>query len=72
MMNHIFRELINKGKVVLYIDNILIFTKTIEEHRQVVRRVLELMQQHKLYLKPEKYKFHQTHVEFLGLVSTLR
>ena len=68
MMNHIFRELINEGKVVVYIDDILIFTKTMEEHQNIVRQVLELMQQHKLYLKPEKCKFHQTRVEFLGLV----
>lgn len=68
MMNHIFQELINEGKVVVYIDDILIFTKTMEEHRQVVHRVLQLLQEHKLYLKPEKCKFHQTRVEFLGLV----
>ena len=68
MMNHIFRELINEGKVVVYIDDILIFTKTMEEHCQVVHWVLKLLQEHKLYLKSEKCKFHQTRVEFLGLV----
>ena len=36
MMNHIFRDLINKGKVVVYMDNIMIFTKTLDEHRQIV------------------------------------
>ena len=68
MMNHIFRDLINEGKVVVYIDDVLIFTKTMEEHKEVVKRVLDLMQKHKLYLKPEKCKFHMTKVEFLGLV----
>ena len=68
MMNHIFQDLINEGKVVVYIDDILIFTKTMEEHQQIVKRVLELMQEHKLYLKPEKCKFHQTRVDFLGLI----
>ena len=36
MMNHIFRDLINKGKVIVYMDDIMIFTKTLDEHRQIV------------------------------------
>ena len=39
MMNHLFRDLINKGKVVVYMDNIMIFTKTLEEHRAIVKEV---------------------------------
>ena len=68
MMNDIFRELIFEGKVVVYIDDILIFTKTLEEHREVVRRVLQILQDNKLYLKPEKCDFEKTKIEFLGLV----
>ena len=67
-MNHIFRDLINEGKVVVYIDDLLIFTKITEEHQHVLQWVLELMQRHKLYLKPEKCKFHMTQVEFLWLI----
>jgi len=40
MINNIFRNLIAKGIVVVYLDDILIFTKIEEEHEQVVRRVL--------------------------------
>jgi len=40
MMNNIFQNLIAKGIVVVYLDDILIFTKTKEEHKQAVRRVL--------------------------------
>jgi len=40
MMNDIFQNLIAEGIVVVYLDNILIFTKTEEEHAQAVRRVL--------------------------------
>ena len=36
MMNHIFRDLINKGKVVVYMDDIMIFTKALDEHRQII------------------------------------
>ena len=36
MMNHIFCDLINKGKVVVYMDDIMIFTKTLDEHHQII------------------------------------
>src|SRR5262249_13853455 len=36
MMNDLFRDLVAEGKVVVYIDDILIFTATIEEHRTIV------------------------------------
>ena len=39
MMNHLFRDLINKGKVVVYMNDIMIFTKTLEEHCTVFREV---------------------------------
>lgn len=52
----------------IYIDDILIFTETMEEHVWIVTRVLEILQQNQLYLKPEKCKFHQLKVAFLGLV----
>jgi len=67
MMNHLFRGLISKGKVVIYMDDILIFTATIEEHRQIVQEVLQILAQNKLYLKPEKCDFEQTEIEYLGL-----
>ena len=68
MMNDIFRTLIAEGIVVVYLDDILIFTKTEEEHEQAVRRVLEVLMEHKLFLRLEKYKFHQKQIEYLGLV----
>ena len=36
MMNHIFHDLINKEKVIVYMDDIMIFTKTLDEHRQII------------------------------------
>ncbi|SJL16405.1 related to TY3B TY3B protein [Armillaria ostoyae] len=41
MMNDIFKDLISKGKVTIYLDDILIFTKDLNEHRQIVWRVLQ-------------------------------
>ena len=43
MMDEIFEDLISKGVVVVYLDDILIFTKTLEEHRNIVQRVVELL-----------------------------
>jgi len=68
MMNDIFRTLIAKGIIVVYLDDILIFTETEEEHEQAVRRVLEILAEHKLFLHPEKYEFHWKWIEYLRLV----
>jgi len=68
MMNDIFRTLIAKGIVIVYLDDILIFTEMEEEHEQVVWRVLEVLVEHKLFLCPEKCEFHRKQIEYLGLV----
>ena len=49
-------------------DDILLFTSTLEEHHRVVLEVLATLQRYKLFLKPEKCKFEQTQIEYLGLV----
>jgi len=68
MMNDVFRTVITEGIVVVYLDDILIFTKTEKEHERVVRRVLEILAEHKLFLRPEKCEFHWKQIEYLGLV----
>ncbi|KAG5716191.1 hypothetical protein E4T56_gene10770 [Termitomyces sp. T112] len=68
MMNDIFCDLIAEGVVCVYLDDILIYTRTLEEHHWVTCMVLEHLHQHQLYLKPEKYEFEQTKVEYLGLI----
>src|SRR5882724_4563692 len=69
MMNNIFRELIDKGVVVIYMDDILIFGgQTKEEHHTIVVRVLDILCRHRLYLKAEKCTFRQSMVEYLGLI----
>jgi len=68
MMNDIFRNLIAEGIVVVYLDNILIFTKTEEEHVQAVRQVLQVLKENKLFLYLEKCEFYKQWIEYLGLV----
>jgi hypothetical protein len=68
MMNEIFQDLIIKGIVSVYLDDILIFTNTSEEHRWITHLVLDCMHKHKLYLRPEKCKFEKTKIEYLGVI----
>jgi len=68
MINDIFRTLIAKEIVVVYLDDILIFTRTEEEHERAVQRVLEVLAEHKLFLRLEKYEFHQKEIKYLRLV----
>ena len=56
MMNTLFHDLIQQGKVVIYLDDILIFTKDIAKHRIIIKEVLKILRQNKLYLKPAKWR----------------
>jgi transposase InsO family protein len=68
MMNDIFQDLIMEGHVCVYLDDILIFTETLAEHRRILRLVLERLRLHRLYLRPEKCEFERTRIEYLGLI----
>lgn len=68
MMNDIFADLIRDGLVCIYMDDILIFSQTRQELREITRRVLERLRKHKLYLKAEKCEFEREQVEYLGLI----
>jgi Reverse transcriptase (RNA-dependent DNA polymerase) len=70
MMNDIFQDLIMEGHVCVYLDDILIFTKTLAEHRRILRLLLERLRLHRLYLRPEKCEFERTRIEYLGLIMS--
>ena len=53
-MDHIFQDLINTGKVSVYIDDIVIHTWTLEEHQCITKEVLEILWANKLYIKLER------------------
>jgi Reverse transcriptase (RNA-dependent DNA polymerase) len=65
MMSNIFRDLRNWGHVIIYLDDILIYTETMEEHCQMVQEVLDLLWSYKLYLKPKKCDWEKLEVEYL-------
>ena len=50
IMDSMLWELINIEKAIIYMDNILIFTKTIEEHHNIVDHILAILERNKLTL----------------------
>ena len=54
-MNEILRNMINKGKVVAFVYDVLVGTRTEEEHDKIVEEVLKRPEENNLYIKPEKY-----------------
>jgi hypothetical protein len=68
LMNLIFADLIAKGIVAVYLDDILIYTKTIKEHCKITCKVLRCLEENDLYLCPAKCKFECTEVKYLGML----
>jgi hypothetical protein len=66
IMNKVFMEYLDKF-IVVFIDDILIFLKTEEEHETHLRLVLEKLRAHQLYTKFSKCEFWLTEVAFLGM-----
>jgi hypothetical protein len=67
MMNHIFRDMIDLGLLV-YIDDLLIYAKTKEEHDGIVKEVLQRLRVNRLAISADKCAWRQSEVEFLGYV----
>ena len=65
MMNEIFKDELDSF-VLVYLDDILIFSKTLEDHIQHIRRALEKLREAKLYARLHKCAFFQKRVEYLG------
>ena len=68
MMDPIFIDMIEGNLVIIYMDDILIFTKTQEELERITKLVLKPLWDNDLYLKPKKCKFNKTIIKYLGLI----
>jgi len=68
MMNKILRDLINKGKITAFVDNVLVGTDTKEEHDEIVEEVLKRLEKNDLYVKLEKCVWKVKKIGFLGVV----
>jgi len=69
LMNRVFRPYLDKF-VVVFIDDILIYSKDKEEHTEQLRTVLQTLREHQLYGKLKKCEFWLKEVVFLGYVLT--
>uniref|UniRef100_A0A674M8X6 ribonuclease H n=1 Tax=Takifugu rubripes TaxID=31033 RepID=A0A674M8X6_TAKRU len=67
LVNDVLRDMINVF-VVVYLDDILIFSRTMEEHHQHVRLVLQRLLGNRLFIKAEKCVFHSASVGYLGYI----
>ncbi|KAI3704673.1 hypothetical protein L1987_74900 [Smallanthus sonchifolius] len=67
MMNRVCKPYLDEF-VIVFIDDILIYSKTQVEHETHLRTILELLRKEKLYAKFSKYEFWLTEVQFLGHV----
>ncbi|KAI2645796.1 Transposon Tf2-8 polyprotein [Labeo rohita] len=66
-MNEVFWEFLHRF-IMVYVDDILIYSRNLAEHCQHVQQVLHKLCEHSLYLKLEKCEFHRPSVQFLGYV----
>jgi Reverse transcriptase (RNA-dependent DNA polymerase) len=77
MMNTIFRPEVAQGWLSVYMDDMAIHTKPrtneteeqhLQQHREHVHHILDKLERHDLYLKPEKCDFEQKQIDYLGMV----
>jgi len=68
MMNKILRDMINEGKVVAFVDNVLVGTEMKEGYDEIVEEVLRRLEENDLYVKPEKCAWKVRKIGFLGVV----
>ncbi|WVZ71633.1 hypothetical protein U9M48_020200 [Paspalum notatum var. saurae] len=64
-MNTIFQPLLRKS-VLVFVDDILVYSKTLEEHVQHLQEVFQILSQHQLFLKRSKCSFATQSLEYLG------
>ncbi len=70
LVNDVLREMLDQF-IYVYLDDILIFSHSLQEHVQHVRRVLQRLLENGLYVKAEKCAFHAQSVPFLGYIVSV-
>jgi hypothetical protein len=69
-MNKLLEDFIRNDKVILFVDDILVATDTVEEHFEVLKQLLKRLSQNSVKLQLQKCKFLMTTIEFLGYEIT--
>ncbi len=70
LVNDVLRDMLDQF-IYVYLDDILIFSHSLQEHVQHVRRVLQRLLENGLYVKAEKSVFHAQSVSFLGYIVSV-
>ena len=65
LMHRVFQPYLDQF-VIVFVDNILIYSKSEEEHEDHLRVLLQVLRDHQLYVKFSKCEFWLTEVKFLG------
>ena len=66
-MNDIFSDVLDVF-VVIYLDDILIYSDNMDDHKKHVKEILKRLRENWLYASPTKYVFHRDRIKFLGFV----
>ena len=69
LMHQIFRKQLDHF-IIIFLDDILVYSRTLQDHITHVRKTLQILRQHQLYAKVSKCAFFQHKVEYLGHVVT--
>lgn len=67
LLNDVLQDMLNRHMFV-YLDDILIFSKSPAEHAHHIQAVLQCLLENLLFIKAEKYEFHAPSVSFLGYI----
>jgi len=67
-MNELLRDIINTGRVVVFIDDVIVGTESEKGHDELVAEIIKRLEENDLYVKPEKCKWKVREVEILGVV----
>jgi Reverse transcriptase (RNA-dependent DNA polymerase) len=68
MMDKIFKKEIEENLIIVYMDDILAFSKTIDGLKKIEQIILKTAQEYDLYFKSKKCEFRKPKIEYLGLV----
>ena len=69
LMHSIFREYLDSF-VIIFLDDILIYNRTLEEHRCHIKQALQILRDNQLYANPSKCAFFQISIAYLGHIVT--
>jgi len=68
IINEILRDIINKRKVAIFMDNVLVEIEIKKEHNKIVEEILKRLEENNLYVKPEKCVWKVRKIVFLRVV----